>query len=304
MTADPFDSFDGTVGRSDLEQELYTTILQIITAAGQNSPRSHQMEVGPSDVGNPCERALGYRYAELPVINLQPANDPWASIVGTSIHTWLAETFTAADPVRWLTEQRVYPDNDLMARGGSSDVYDTVTENVIDWKTNGVAALREFKKTGPVLLHRYQAHIYGLGWEAAGRTPANVAIVALPRSGRLRESFVHVEPYDPAVAQEALERARAIRGRVLAPEGQALALTRLETADNYCGSCRYLDPGSLNASAGCPGSQVMDRLARDLAAASSYDELLAMYDTTGGLWSASLIRLAAERRAELERNPA
>jgi hypothetical protein len=60
--------------------------------------------------------------------------DPWPSIVGTAIHAWMADAFTAANErygLRWVAEHRVTPHPD---HPGTADLYDALEQAVVDHK--------------------------------------------------------------------------------------------------------------------------------------------------------------------------
>ncbi|MBA2559944.1 MAG: hypothetical protein H0V07_08665, partial [Propionibacteriales bacterium] len=40
---------------------LLTDLTSVIRAASANQPRSQQRSIGPSGVGNPCDRAIAYQ---------------------------------------------------------------------------------------------------------------------------------------------------------------------------------------------------------------------------------------------------
>src|SRR6185369_9665685 len=68
-------------------EELKAQLLEIITWADQNSTRSQQLAIGPSEIGNTCDQRIARTLAALPQVNFR--FDPWAGIVGTSIHSWI-----------------------------------------------------------------------------------------------------------------------------------------------------------------------------------------------------------------------
>jgi len=185
-------------------------LLTIIRNAADNAPRTLQTAIGPSGVGVPCDRRLTLEI--LAATQHNTGVDKWAATVGTAVHTWLADVFTthnqqliaAGQPPRWLLEQRV---NIRTGLSGSCDLYDLQTHTVTDWKTTGATRLRKYRAAGhPGQQYRYQAHLYGMGWANAGLPVRDVAVVFLPRSGVLRDTYYWTEPYDQTVAQAALDR--------------------------------------------------------------------------------------------------
>lgn len=180
----------------------------------QHAPRSRQRAIGPSELGDPCDRKLAYRIAGIRPINL--GADPWPAIVGTSIHNWLEEAInkyqSSVEDLGYITELRVYPDPLVKGR---SDVFHVPTATVVDHKTTGTDGMRKAKKGIIPEGYRVQVHLYGLGHERAGRAVRNVALVFYPRSGWLNDAQVWIEPYDRNVAEAALARLYSLANRLI-----------------------------------------------------------------------------------------
>lgn len=234
-------------------------LLWLITDAITNHPRSLQQRIGPSEIGHPCARRIGYKLLG------QPENDGapnWKATVGTALHSWLEEVIEAANrryeedtqtgQVRYFTETKVTVGQILGEDiDGSCDVYDRATATVVDWKSVGPTQLTKYKRFGPGDQYRAQAHLYGRGWQAKGLAVDAVMVVFLPRNGELAESYIWHEPYNEQVALDALQRANGI-----AIAAQALghaALTQLPTADAWCHMCPYHRARSTDLTQGCPG---------------------------------------------------
>src|SRR6186997_3274815 len=54
---------------------LKEQILEVIKFRDQRNPRSHQVNIGPSELSSPCDRRIGYRMVGIPAINT--TLDPW-----------------------------------------------------------------------------------------------------------------------------------------------------------------------------------------------------------------------------------
>jgi hypothetical protein len=193
----------------NIKRELTNVILW----ADSNSERSQQLAIGPSELGDPCDRRLGYRIAGIPSVN---EYDPWPAIVGTSIHTWLERAvsqygiYTKSD--RYITELTVQP-NDLVI--GHSDLYDSQNHMIIDWKTVSSKNLVKFREEGPSESYITQVNLYGLGQQRAGREIKKVCLVALPRAGWLSDMYVWVDEYREEIAQAALTRMFRIGNKLI-----------------------------------------------------------------------------------------
>src|SRR5690606_35141761 len=70
---------------------LAQMIRTLITTTANQPSRSVQRRIGPSEVGNPCTRALAYKLHDWP--ETPGDRDPWASVQGTAVHAWMADLF-------------------------------------------------------------------------------------------------------------------------------------------------------------------------------------------------------------------
>lgn len=202
MAADEFAKLAGpNPEAAAIKQEL----TDIILWNERSAPRSRQAALGPSELGDPCDRRIAYRIAGIAPVNLW--TDPWPAIVGTAIHDWLEKAVNKyqsnVKDLGYLTELRVHPD--AMVRG-RSDVYNTNRKLVVDHKTTGVDGMRKVHKGIISPGYRTQIHLYGLGHIRAGREVDKVCLVFYPRGGWLDDAYVWIEDYDPAIAQAALKR--------------------------------------------------------------------------------------------------
>lgn len=176
----------------------------------RNIERSLQVEIGPSEVGQPCDRRLVMQLLGAEDINAD--RDQWPATVGTAVHALLAEAFRRSNAMltaqgrapRWLIEQPITIRPGLI---GHTDLIDLWTWTVIDHKNVSVASLRDRKKAGhPGQQYEIQAQLYGLGWARAGLPIKKVAIAFYPKSGMMRDSWLWTADYDESVALAALDR--------------------------------------------------------------------------------------------------
>lgn len=235
--------------------QLEANVIATVKAAAANAPRSRQAGIGPSEIGTPCMRRLAYKSAGWDPCNAD--TDPWASIIGTAVHAWMADTYSAVNRdlgrVRYFVERRVPLPG--MPWGGSTDLYDRDWQVNNDWKVTGLDKLRKYRKNGPGQQYRVQAHTYGLGLQMIGETPKDVAITFLPRGGRITDLYVWSEPYDALVAVEYLNRYQSTRDAVVSldPEANPAMWAMFPTAATYCEWCPFHLPFSTDLSKGCPG---------------------------------------------------
>lgn len=80
-------------GNTPDAQKYAMELREIIRRHAAYQPRSLQKFLGPSELGSPCDRQVAGKMAGLPGTN--HTADPWASIVGTAIHAYLADCFDA-----------------------------------------------------------------------------------------------------------------------------------------------------------------------------------------------------------------
>ena len=120
------------------------------------------------------------------------------------------------------------------------DLWLPETGDVVDWKTVKVKNLNYF----PTKQQRWQVQVYGYLLDKSGvGKPRNVNLVAIARDGDERDVKVHSEPYDPKIAEEALDWLAAIKESQDAPEP--------EREENYCKFyCKYFDA---TGEIGCSG---------------------------------------------------
>lgn len=203
----------GTLYRGVPVERTVPDLLNVLEDAIRNHPRTLQTRIGPSELGNPCDRCLIALLAEI----VPPDGDaPWLPTIGHAVHDWiegvLLQHLMTTGSDRYIPEGKVSVG---LVGGvpitGSSDVLDVWTGTVVDWKVIGTTTLKKVNRDGPSIMYRRQAHLYGRGWAAAGYVVKSVAIVGLPRNGfHVGAGFRFQEPYDPAVAEEALARANML----------------------------------------------------------------------------------------------
>lgn len=240
-------------GHADLHAEL----MGVVTNAITNHPRSLQKRIGPSEIGDPCARKLAYKLAGAPEINQRSV--PWKPTIGTAVHTWFEETFHKANTLRpdydatggrYMCEVRVDV-GEILGEPitGSCDL--RVGDASVDFKVVGDEQLRKYKAKGPGDQYRIQGHLYGRGWQRAGKPVRTVAVWFLPRNQQLRQNYLWSEPYDEQIAVDALTRVEGIAKLAAALGTQAAAL--LPATENWCSFCPFFKPGSTDVTTGCPG---------------------------------------------------
>lgn len=245
---------------ADVETITAGDLCKVITQHARVAERSIQVEIGPSEVGNDCERrvALALLGSRRPNIS----RDEWTATVGTACHTWVEKAFrwhndqllAAGKPPRWLVETEVTIRPGLF---GHCDLYDMWTNTVIDHKFPGVTAIRKYKRQNyPSQQYEWQAHLYGKGWANAGLPVKNVALVMYPRSGLLRDTWMWQVPYDEAIAEKALKRVDDLLVSMNIAESfdkleELMLLMRRDT--EHCDWCPYFQRTNEDPTNGCKG---------------------------------------------------
>lgn len=234
---------------ADTPEVVFEELRHFITDAIVNAPRSLQRRIGPSEIGEPCKRRLILKLAG----TIPPEREPaWKPFVGTAIHAQLEQIMTRANDTLWsdaprfLTEQRVSV-GEIMGEEitGSTDLFDTATLTVVDWKSCGPNRMKHYRRHGASETYRAQGHLYGRGWQRAGYAVRNVMIVFLPRDGELREAFQWSEPYNEQVATAALDRANGLAhlAALYGSDGLEELLNRYAPCDDeWCRVCHERTP--------------------------------------------------------------
>jgi hypothetical protein len=231
-------------------QQLAVQLRDLITKAGQWTPRGRQVAIGPSEVGHECSRRLAYK-----LLDWEKPNDSnsssWAAQVGTAIHAYLAEVFGKIEGYEVETKVQIRAN-----LAGTIDLFDAVRGIVLDWKTVGYTNLKERKSSGATIQQIVQIQLYGYGKAQAGATVNKVGLVYLPTSGSLDEMHVELFDYDEAVALKALSRIDDLYSLLSQVDVEAnpemLKLIPAE-ATRMCNYCPYFLPFSKDLSKGCYG---------------------------------------------------
>lgn len=216
---------------------LAIELRDMVKNADWTSTRSTQIHLGPSEIGDPCTHCLAAKILGLYERPELAYDDGWRAIVGTSIHKWLEKAAlkdNRDNGAAWCTEERVFPDEELLPVGGKCDLYQDSTGTVIDHKTTTKKKINDYKANGVGIRNRRQAHLYGLGFANAGMTVKHVALAFWVRDGMARDLWVWAEPYDEAMAKSTLDRYRTLRD-LCATTGEAILASL--PSDPACHSC-------------------------------------------------------------------
>ena len=205
-----------------------TELVMALKYADSQKSRSQQIEIGPSEIGG-CKRKTWLKLHNYPEVN---NTLKFPAIFGTAIHKAIEQAIVLSDPFNAyeLEVEVLDPDTGIK---GHIDLYDSSRGMVVDWKTTKKASLRDF----PSLAQRYQVHLYGYLLAKSGRPVTDVCLVAIPRDGTELDVKWFQEPYDSALALEAVEWYVDVTTRESMPEP--------EKPVKFCqGYCPYFGDGS------------------------------------------------------------
>lgn len=202
-TAEFFDVDD------DNGEDLLADLKEMVYLGAKELPRSQQADLGPSEVGVPCNRQLAYHMMDAP--ECRTYDDPLAALFGTGMHHLMDGFAHAANRrlgrIRWIPEQKVQCRPGGLS--GTADLFDLDTLTVIDHKCPRATRFKKYTsvKHGPPLMYRRQVQIYGTGYERTfGIRPKRVGIFWLPQAGALEDARIWVNPYDPSIAEDTFAR--------------------------------------------------------------------------------------------------
>jgi len=220
--------------------DLSNLLSKSLLAFDSSRDRSLQVEIGPSQIGG-CRRQVWHQLKNTPETN--PNTESLAAILGTFIHSGVAEAIKREDPFgdNFLIEQE-FVAGDLK---GHCDLYIKDMKTVVDWKTTKLKSLRWF----PSLQQRFQVQLYGYLLTANGHEVENVALVAIPRDGEMAQIKTHVEAYNPEMAQEGLRWLEEVKQLAISSESPPAPEKDPVFCVNYCS---YYDA---SGEIGCPSTR-------------------------------------------------
>jgi hypothetical protein len=247
-------------GNTAMAAMIARELRDIIIRQADRDPRSMQSWLGPSELGSECDREVAGKMARVPRTN--HVADPWASIVGRSVHAWLAEHFGRENMLdqypRWVTEQRVTPDP---MHPGTADLYDAARRCLLDWKVLGPTSMAKVRRPeGPPARYVIQLLLYARGYRNLGLTVDRVALVALPRTEPTLDAMYVWEHQCGAVDDVIIDHImhRTAERRLIAADVMAgrrtIESVPITPSDDGCYWCPFYRPESArDGGPGCPG---------------------------------------------------
>jgi len=195
-----------TAWMSDEERELATSVYEAIQRSSNYSDRSMQsrdFKVGISDIGWCSERTRRMLMREQP-----DDRDVLPAWIGTALGDHAEQAVCKMWPhAKRQVEVTVTLTGDRGEYHVSGHPDLIVDDKVIDVKTERGLSLA--RRRGPSQQQQFQRHCYALAAWEAGHFPGlsldevKVANVWIDRSADDRDLYVHMEPYNPEVVQDA-----------------------------------------------------------------------------------------------------
>jgi len=168
--------------------------------------------------------------------------------MGTAIHASIEDAIRSVDP----NGEKYWVETAVEHSGMKAhiDLFIPESGDVVDWKTVKKSNLTYFPSTQ----QRWQVQVYGYLLDKSGKGKVQtVNLVAIARDGDERDVRVHSEPYDPSIAEEALNWLAAVKESEVAPDP--------EKDQNYCRSyCKYFDESGEIGCSGLKKERIKDEL--------------------------------------------
>jgi hypothetical protein len=262
-----------TSGNTHWAEQYGNELKGVVKRYAARAPRSVQTHLGPSELGEECDRQVVAKMAASKHTN--NVSDPWPSVMGTAGHAYVEGAFQWDNEdqgyARWLTECKVtpdpsegwYPGREITGNEhpGTADLYDAYNQTLVDHKFLGASSMTKLKAKGPKRVYYVQLLLYRRGYLNLGLPVKRIALVAWPRtSSSLDDMYVweHTPTAeDEALVDEVLDRTTArqyLAEQVRAKKLQVMDITPTPS-DDSCFYCSLYRPQSAyDNSYGCPGT--------------------------------------------------
>lgn len=233
-------------------------LLAYIQAKIDEHPRSHQAQIGPSEIGG-CPTKVAWKITHGGESDREGG---WAAAKGSVLHAWLDEHVFGPQPSlmpdgtqRWYSDLKLEPVVDWV-NGGTLDLYDKLMQTVVDFKLPGDWTMKSVRAGKLSPAYYIQSQVYALGLERMGYPISKTALLFLPMcgddlSGAARGAVLKVWPYERQVALDALERVAATK-RLVEAVGLPAAMEMLPKISDFCSGCPAF-VGNKDRRATCPG---------------------------------------------------
>jgi hypothetical protein len=237
-----------------LADELKRELCQVITDAGIYSPRSKQVSIGPSELGEECTRKLAYKLLDWEKVNISSSGS-WAAQVGTAIHSHLEQIFSGDE--KYATETRVKIRGNL---AGTVDLFHNERKMVLDWKTKSPTGIKEKRASGASDKEIIQVMTYAYGKVLEGTEVDYVGLVFLPTGGQVSDMYIELHKYDESIVTKALARidnVYELLSTIDVEANPAMWQHIPSVPSRMCMYCPYFKPFSKDLEVACPGDSLV-----------------------------------------------
>lgn len=218
--------------------DLQNMIVKSLQGYDQSRSRSKQVEVGPSSLGG-CKRRVWHDLKQTEKIN---ETETLSAILGTFIHSGMEKAMKRMDPFgdNFLIEVELNHEEIK----GHCDLFIKDLGIVVDFKSKTKSNMRYLGKGQ----EQWQIQTYGWLLEQSGYTVNQVALVGIPRDGKMTDIVVWQDAYKPEIALEALEWLRNLKDWAASDDEPPAPELTQSFCKNYC---PYFDPSGV---IGCPST--------------------------------------------------
>jgi hypothetical protein len=215
--------------------EILEVLKSALVQADNARARSGQVEIGASSIGG-CRAQAWHIINQTPKTNER--TEALAAILGTAIHSAIQEALLSYD---------VFGD-DFLLEGefqtpelkGHCDFYSREHKLVADWKTTSLKGLQKF----PTRQQKIQVNLYGYLLRSNGYDVERVALVAIPRDGKMSDIVKWESNYDQSLVDEGLAWLAEVKAMPSPPPPE-------RPAQIFCVNyCSFYDP---TGEKGCVG---------------------------------------------------
>lgn len=245
-----------------VDQLYRAELLSIVQMGIDAHERSHQFQVGPSEIGG-CSTKLAWKLA---YGGAGSREGGWAAHKGTVLHAWLDDLYSgqviAEIPVMPDGSQRFFSDLKLdpispHVNGGTLDLYDKLRQIIIDWKLPGDWTMKNVRNAELSEGYFVQAQQYAATLEATtDHKVSQVALMFMPMcgddlKGPARGAVFRYWDFDPSVSEQAMAHVARIKNMLVVATPQEV-MKVLPKKSDFCQSCPAF-VGSGDRRAVCPG---------------------------------------------------
>lgn len=230
---------DGEEMSEVLEFDPRARLIKGLNDYDNSRARSNQKEIGPSSLGD-CRRKVYHQILGTPETNHD--TDRLAALMGTAFHRLIEEAMALQDnpfKKRFTFEEAISWGNMPM----HIDFYEDEFFTLVDWKTTKLKNMKDFPSQGNI----WQGQNYAMAKVKAGFPVKKVAVVVIPRDGRMDQIQQWVGDYDESVALEGQAWLAEIRQMAAEKKKPLPERSAFQFCKNYC---VFYDP---TAEIGCPG---------------------------------------------------